>query len=215
METGYPKCGPGVSGPHLWRKEMKKIIPVIFLAILLPAGIVAMGTPPAGREQFLSSAGARKAAVDGYNRRSWAFPPEYARAMKGARAGAPLLVERLDRKNSFYYIVPFERAADATLLVMIDARTGEFNEAVPLPHPSAYPPVSADEAKKILAASPGSVMPKGELARLRPSLVWKPSEQSQSPFEPLWRFVTGLGVRYVDQKGKVHTSIEEPHLKGG
>lgn len=205
----------GVPGPHLWRENMKKIMPVIFLAILLPAGIVAMGNPPAGREQFLSSADARKSALDGYNRRSWAFPSEYARSMKGARAGAPLLVERLDMKNSFYFIVPFERAGKATLLVMIDAKTGEFKEAVPLAQPSAYPPVSANEAKKSLADSSGSVMPEGELARLKPSLVWKPSEQSQSPFEPLWRFRTGHGDRYVDQKGKVHPSIEEPHLKGG
>jgi len=56
---------------------------------------------------------------------------------------------------------------------------------------------------------------KQEINRVTPSLVWKPSEQSQSPYEPLWRFHLDRGEWYVDQKGDVHQEIEDPRMKGG
>ncbi|MDD2336002.1 MAG: hypothetical protein PHD01_05435 [Geobacteraceae bacterium] len=174
-----------------------------------------MGHVPDSRDQFLSAREARKFAIDGFVERRWAFPPEYSRAMKDTEAGNPLLVERIDRKDSFYYIVPFERKGKASVLVMIDARTGAFKEAAYFAEPTAYLPVSNSEARKKLVDFLGLTATEAESAQFVTSLVWKPSEASQSPFEPFWRFRTGEVDRYVDQKGNVHLSIEAPRMKGG
>ena len=108
-------------------------------------------TVPPGEKQIISADKASKAAISGYDSRSWAFPAEYARAMEGAKPGASLLVERLDR-GAFYYILPFERDGKTTLLIMVAADTGAFQEAVPLSEPGAYPPLTADAARQRLIA---------------------------------------------------------------
>lgn len=193
---------------------MKIIISAILLALLASSEGGAMGIPTDQR-QLISAEKAGAAAIGGYRSRAWAFPPEYARAMRGAKNGAPLLVERLDREDVFYYIVPFEKDGKAALLVMVDAGTGDFREAVPLPEPTNYPFLSAAAAKKRLAAYVEPDGTPGESDDLSPSLVWKPSEASQSPFEPLWRFKTRRGDRYVDQTGQVHPTLARPLFKGG
>jgi hypothetical protein len=187
----------------------------VILVALFSTGVHAMASLHDGQAQFLASDAARDAARRGYMKQAWAFPPEYSRAMEHAKAGDPLLVERIDRKDSFYYIVPFERDGRATLLIIIDARTGDFKEAVPLKEPSHYPSITKERATKILTDFLQDPKAKEEINRVRPSLVWKPSEQSQSPYEPLWRFILEKGEWYIDQKGNVHQSIEEPRMKGG
>lgn len=174
-----------------------------------------MGHVPEVRDRFLSADEARKSAIDGFMERTWAFPPEYNRAMKDTAAGTPLLVERIDRKDSFYYIVPFERKGKAAVLVMIDAGTGAFKEAAYFAEPSVYLPLSKNEARKKLIDFLGLSATEAESARFVSSLVWKPSAVSRSPFEPFWRFTSDGVDRYVDQKGTVHLSIEVPRMKGG
>lgn len=174
-----------------------------------------MGHVPESRDRFLSADDARRSAIDGFAERRWAFPAEYFRAMKDTKAGSPLLVERIDRKGSFYYIVPFERKGKASVLVMIDAETGAFKEAAYFAEPTAYPPVNKSDARKQVVAFLGLSGTEAESAQFVISLVWKPSAASQSPFEPFWRFTSDGVDRYVDQKGTVHLSIEVPRMKGG
>jgi hypothetical protein len=44
-------------------------------------------------------------------------------------------------------------------------------------------------------------------------MVWKPSEQTQSPYEPLWEMHVGFKNWYIDQKGKVYARIIESEEK--
>jgi len=194
---------------------MKPIIITVLLVVFLSAGAFCMSPSHDTDKAFLSSDEACSAARAGFMKLAGAFPPEYIRAMEHAQAGTPLLVERLGRKDSFYYIVPFERDGKATLLIIVDAQSGDFREAVPVREPFHYPVVTAEKAAQILADFFQDLETKQEINRVTPSLVWKPSEQSQSPYEPLWRFRLDRGEWYVDQKGVVHQEIEDPRMKGG
>jgi hypothetical protein len=55
-------------------------------------------------------------------------------ALQGTRAGAPLLVRRLDLPDSFYYIVPMQRGGKRTpVLGRVDARYGTYRGTVAVP----------------------------------------------------------------------------------
>lgn len=174
-----------------------------------------MAERPAENKGLLSPSEAKSYALKGYNANKWAYPKEYSRAMENAVADQPLLVERLDRTGEFYYIVPFNRKEKTTLLVIIDARTGEMKEASYLKEPAPYPRVNREEAQKILAAHLKDPKAKEEILRQNPVMVWKPSEESQSPFEPFWSIRVGGKIWYIGQNGKVFDKVSEVKLKGG
>ena len=143
------------------------------------------------------------------------LPPAYGRAFRGALAGDPLHVDRLDASERSYYVVPFCHGPLTSLLVVIDASTGRFLEASYLQTPAAYPHVSEDKARRLVLASVSEPRDKNVAGRAAALLVWRPCEQSQSAFEPFWRFALPSGDRYVDQTGGVHRALTEPRLKGG
>jgi hypothetical protein len=54
----------------------------------------------------------------------------YARAVKVCQATEPLLVQRLDLSDTFYYIVPYVQSGGAiSLVVAVDARTGVYRQS--------------------------------------------------------------------------------------
>lgn len=166
-------------------------------------------------QSFLSSEEAKQYAFTGFMKNIWAYPKELAQAIKNTKAAEPLLVQRIDKKDSYYYIVPFNRNDKTTLLVNIDAKTGKFKETSYLREPMRYPAVNQEEAKKILIGYLKDKKTGKPLLMKTPKLVWKPCQQTQSSYEPLWKIQIGSDVWFIDQKGKVYEKIIEIKLKGG
>lgn len=171
--------------------------------------------PDGDKQSFLSVEEAKEYALKGFNKHKWGYPKELSQAIKDTIAAEPLLVERIDRKNSFYYIVPFNRNDKTALLIIIDAKTGAFGETTYLKEPASYPKIKKEDAKKILSSALNGKKAKEEIFQQDPTLVWKPSEQTQSPYEPLWQMRIGSKNWYIDQKGKVYDKVIEIKLKGG
>jgi hypothetical protein len=158
---------------------------------------------------LISPEQAERAAWSGFTANLRHHPEPLRQAGQGAVAAPPLRVERLDRPGDFYYIVPFTRQGRTTLLVLVDARTGAFKEAAyRQADERPYPNVDEARARRILGDRQSG-------GRGRLDLVWKPSEPSQSPYEPLWRFELGDKVWYVDQLGHLLDRINDPAMKGG
>lgn len=158
---------------------------------------------------------ARKMATHGLYRTPWIYqfkPPEAYRDLAPAVA---LLVQRVDRQHSFYYLVPFISHGQTVLVVIVDAVDGRFKEAAKLSTPSIYPKISATRAVDILENHLWSKQRRPPGLRSTPSLVWQPCRQSQSPYEPLWYFKADSTEWYVDQAGQVYPRLEEVRLKGG
>lgn len=114
---------------------------------------------------------------------------------------APLLVQRLDRPEDFYYIVVLYRGRLPTLLTCVDARTGEWLESLPLQH-ETRPRSNATNIARIerLAVRAGQALRRRERITVSgsnesvtlwpggachyPTLVWKPCRESPSAFAP-------------------------------
>jgi hypothetical protein len=134
--------------------------------------------------------------------------------------GTPVLVERLDRTNSYYYIVPVtnERTTDIPLAVIVDGRTGIYKQSI----------VSAAGAENVLSLNgPDEAAAKvvghdlqlpGTLGRLHippqavshhPTMVWKPCRESLSPYYPFHLFTSGGHQIYVRSDGMVFTELHD------
>lgn len=169
-------------------------------------------TPTA--QSLLPPADAGRLAVEGLRKTPWFYQLRPFERYKDLTPATPLLVQRVDKSNAFYYLVPLNGADQTLLVVMVDAFSGRFKEAAKLSSPGVYPRIDVDRAIAIMRAQ---LPPAQQMTPLSaaPSLVWRPCRQSQSPFEPLWHLRIGAQSGYVDQNGRLSGTLEAPLLKGG
>jgi hypothetical protein len=175
------------------------------------------GNPPNGENGVagsISSAQARTKARQGLFATPWIDEINLPFPQKTLRAGEPLLVQRVDRHDSFYYLVPFKAKKKTWVVVIVDAATGRFKESAKIRPAGIYPKISSTQAEKILGKRLQRNLSKSPLSLPPPMLVWRPCLQTQSPYEPLWRFRLEADVWFIDQTGKVYQQIEELPLKG-
>jgi hypothetical protein len=136
----------------------------------------------------------------------------------------PILVERLDCMDTFYYLVPFEvRPGAVVALVCIDARFGDYLQSALLPERgNRFHDLSFDLefAREILFAQPIDFGRQGRLLKVRreayalyPTLVWKPCRESMSPYLPFFMATIGNRQVYVRVDGQVFTRLHT-HERG-
>jgi hypothetical protein len=129
--------------------------------------------------------------------------------------GDPLLVRRIDRTSAYYYLVPFNSDDFTAMVVIIDAKNGRFKECSRMAKPEVYPKVNAKQAIQILSAHLNMIAHDCSLTNAKLRLVWRPCEQTQSPYEPLWRIQIHSNQWFIDQKGILHNEIHDIRIKGG
>lgn len=144
---------------------------------------------------------------------------DWARALDGTSAGEPMLVQRLDRVDSYYYIVPLEQSKRrAAAAARVDARFGDYQHAISLPESGTaiLPQLSREEALKLvldrridLPDRAGRLVVRDEAFCLAPVLVWKPCRESLSPFYPFYLFTIGGHSIYVRTDGQIFTHLHE------
>jgi hypothetical protein len=198
-------------------KNYRCLILLIFILTGLLNPMQTHGTPPNGKNNatgFISSTEARKKARQGLFATPWIDEIKLPFPKKALTAGEPLLVQRIDRHDSFYYLVPFKAHNKTWVVVIVDAATGRFKESAKMRTAGIYPGISSVQAEKILKTYLQAGAAEHFLSAPQPALVWRPCRQTQSPYEPLWLFRIEAGVWFVDQTGAVHQQIEEPPLKG-
>jgi hypothetical protein len=123
------------------------------------------------------------------------------------RAGDPLLVERLDRPNSEYWIVPtLDAGGKLRAAVAVDARFGDYQQTMAVRNPDASFFGFADPQKateRVLGrrfALPGGAGPllvPSQGLSVHPTLVWQPCRESLSPFYPFRMILLGAHRLYV------------------
>lgn len=141
----------------------------------------------------------------------------WAAALAGTSPGQSVLVQRLDRLDSFYYITPFEKKdGQHTVLGSIDARSGEYRQALALP---SHGSIQFSELKKEaimkmvhgrhfeLEDQLGRLHVRPEAVCLYPTLVWKPCRESLSPFWPFHMLTIGSQHLYIRIDGTVFTAL--------
>ena len=128
-----------------------------------------------------------------------------------------MLVQRLDRIDSFYYIVPFtDDRGEARTAVSVDARFGDYRQAITAGESGFSLSIALDE-KVIreltinrlleLGRRQGRVRIRKEAFCLYPTMVWEPCRESLSPFYPFHMITIGEHRIYVRSDAKVFTKL--------
>jgi hypothetical protein len=142
-------------------------------------------------------------------------------ALRTGKAGQPLLVQRLDRPNDFYYLTPWEQDGRIAALIDVDARFGIFKSLRVLTEPTQDWGIGGEAGKRLRQALARTLDGKvfdlaEERGRVRvypgtycipPVLVWKPCRESWSPHLPFYRVVVGNYSLYVRIDGQVFTHL--------
>jgi hypothetical protein len=142
----------------------------------------------------------------------------FAKALDRATWKQPVLVERLDQPNSYYYIVPASQDSEIPLAVIVDGRTGLYSQSivrtagkedvVSLPGPEQT------QAKLInqdiqLPGLRGRLHVLPATISRHPAMVWKPCRESLSPYYPFHLFTSGGQQIYVRSDGMVFTELHD------
>ncbi|HEY0394882.1 MAG TPA: hypothetical protein VGD01_10365 [Candidatus Elarobacter sp.] len=124
----------------------------------------------------------------------------------GNAPGKPRMVRRLGGAES-YWLVPFQRPDGFADMLRLDPRGGYLGSAFGLPYTDLH---CDDDAIDIaLAAVPIAVDgPKIE-PQGKPDLVWHPSRESRSPFNPFYELAAGGWTAYVSLGGRATACLHE------
>jgi hypothetical protein len=142
-------------------------------------------------------------------------------ALANVKAQPPLLVQRLDHADSFYYIVPLGATPDrATAGIVLDARYGHYLESVALPEggSSVIGRLDPKGARELILNQrfelenfAGRVLVRPDVICACDTLVWKPCLESLSPFFPFYQFTAGGATVYVRVDGAVFTALHDAY----
>jgi hypothetical protein len=144
-----------------------------------------------------------------YERKDW------AQTLGQSRPSPGFLVQRLDRDDSFYSLVPFRTKRGTTAIASVDARFGDYLQAVLLPRPRGdFFRLGPEAALKLVAGrrielgdDAGRLLVRKEALCLYPHLVWRPCRESLSPYYPFYMFTVGRRRLYVRIDGAVFASL--------
>jgi hypothetical protein len=144
--------------------------------------------------------------------------PVWSKVFDHVRTGEPLLVQRLDRPGSDYWLVPtVDERGKPRAAVGIDARFGDYQQAIAVRNPDASLFAFADVQKAMdqvrgrqfeLPGNAGRLAVRAKELSANPPLVWQPCRESLSPFYPFRMILQGahrLFVRVYD--GAVFTAL--------
>ena len=156
-------------------------------------------------------------ARDGLKAFGVADRQEWGAILRGTQPGTPTLVQRLDRLERYYYIVPFLRSrGKATAFALVDGTQGDYRQCAGVRVPT---PVRTQTPQEILKrhvgttyALPdqrGSLLVRPRAAIIYPLLVWKPCVESLSPYYPFHMIIVGDHRLYIRTDGKVFTELHE------
>jgi hypothetical protein len=143
--------------------------------------------------------------------------------LRHARPGHAQLVQRLDRADSYYYIVPFETGGELHAAARVEALFGIYLGSILSPHAVggaaatgtgrlfASPPAAHAEllARPIELGPAGRLVVRPEGLFAYPTLVWKPCLESLSPYYPFRLFFLGGHPIYVRADGRVFTALHD------
>ncbi len=155
----------------------------------------------------LAVAGLREYGL--YEREDW------GRVLRQAEAERGFLVQRLDRLDSFYWLVPFRAQRGTVAVASVDGRWGDYLQAVLLPKVrDNFFRIGPEDALKLvvgrridLGKDHGRLLVREQALCMYPHLVWRPCRESLSPYYPFYMFTIGDHHLYVRVDGEIFASL--------
>ena len=140
----------------------------------------------------------------------------WRQALDNTCGGTPALVQRLDRRNSFYWMTPLARADQTCAYANINASTGEFQQARAARdnEGTGLLSLNARQIKRALSTqTQGRAVSRGAPAihagfePISRHWMWKPCLESLSPYYPFKVFSDGSKRLFVRSDGQVFTQL--------
>jgi hypothetical protein len=137
-------------------------------------------------------------------------------ALQGARPVSAHLVQRLDRRDEFYYLIVVHRGEQPTAIIRGDALHGTFHGALSLEGATRSPIIAPDDA--VAAArravidrrdGHGRIVLRDDAFCLSPVMVWRPCQESRSPYYPFYQITVGADTIYVGHDGRVYPALHD------
>ncbi|MDB5071621.1 MAG: hypothetical protein JWM87_2732 [Candidatus Eremiobacteraeota bacterium] len=214
-----------------WRGWLESVIPItalpaagrcagVFSDRLAPVGPIITDLLPArwtvrnlrmDERRLITASEAQDAAV------SAAVEFDLAPSEAGLTPDTAHLVQRLDRTDSYYYLVTIRRGSEKTLLgtARIDAWDGGLLE-VSFDERDAGTVADRDLFSERLyrnvidtqLENTTRLVPRG--VSFSPVLAWRACAESFSPFHPFYQLTVGGRVLFLDQGGTVYARLTRP-----
>ncbi len=137
-------------------------------------------------------------------------------ALRGARAVSAQLVRRLDLPGEFYHLILLHRGGAPSAVVRGDGFHGGVLGAGSLDGVT-HEPIIAPEAA--LAAARQALLDPGDgrarivsgdgAFHIEPTLVWRPCQESRSPYYPFHEITVGSDTVYVGHDGTVYPILHD------
>ena len=180
---------------------------VVVSAIERQPGSSRPPAPPSRRTQLAAPLANRmdpQGAIEGARRgiARYGLQDDFA----DASPREPYLVQRIDRSFDFYFLVPFDHGDGTSSVARVDASTGAYlgarlRQAGYRFHAfeDVLPALRDTSTDDIDFSSPGLTIHR--------TLVWRPSRESPSPYDPFYRLYTGVSEAYVDRNLRIHPCL--------
>jgi len=195
-----------------------------FVAVCDPAppptlvGAHVLTSNPENGEQILTPERARALARAGLEAYGLFQREAWRKSLLKTNPGDPILVQRLDRADAFYYIVPMQVSRKAVpVLVCVDARFGSYLQSARISdrggsafHGLNFDPNAAIETivgQSISFGPKGRQIVRKEAFALYPTLVWRPCRESMSPYIPFFMVTLGDRRVFIRVDGQLFTSL--------
>jgi hypothetical protein len=169
---------------------------------------------PARGQKLLAQRDAIKFSQAGLKAYGLTEDKRVSRALRNARPLEPQLVLRRDRRNSYYYLVPWGTERGAKAMTRVDARFGTFSGIRLMSKQIRNEFLDREAAFKLVADRRfklpdelGSIKVFPGAVCLSPTLVWQPCWESWSPNLPFYQFTIGATTVYVRIDGEVFTQL--------
>jgi hypothetical protein len=171
-------------------------------------------------ERVIHSDDAARLATELIERRTYIPDDEiWQRSLKNVKPAPAVLVQRLDRLDEYYYVVPLvSTRTAATAALLFDARFGDFQQAVSFPKPEQSIvnwPSSQAVLKQVVGKTfeleryQGPLHIREGVATVLDFWFWKPCRESLSPLWPFKMIVIGGNTLYFRIDGQVFTALHD------
>lgn len=181
-------------------------------------GRIQLGPPTHDGKSIITPGAAAESARAGLRSFGLFDRKDWAGVLRGTVPGDPVLVQRLDRLDRYYYIVPFVRGRTrATAFATVDATQGGYRQCAGVSVPQLIAPRTTPTAllkrhvgqSYQLPGERGALFVRRTAATVYPLLVWKPCVESLSPYYPFHMIIIGDHRLYIRTDGRVFTELHD------
>lgn len=177
--------------------------------------------------KIISPDQARMLALRSLEKQLLVHDERFRRALAESEPGEPVLVQRLDKPDNFYYLVPLVTEKKTSMVVSLDALNGEFLRASAFPKPVEFLTLTRKAVEEMIVGKEIEVTQLGREEKTQkkirtlkikirrgaycfyPIMVWRPCQESRSPNYPFYMVTVGERQIFIGYNGSIYLGLHD------